>query len=539
MALLTRLGLRARVTLVFGLGALLVSLSVGMATYLTTRHFLVDARETTSQHIASRNAKTVLQDLSTPTKTLTRTRVLTAADAGTSGSVSILEQRGTWYDRVLSMGPSSIPASVRHDVARGTAASQTFLLTGSPYIAIGFPMPSVDAQYYQLFNISDLTRTLRILALVLFGAGLITTALGTVVGRWASGRSLRPLRGVSRAAVAIAEGRLGTRLPPTEDRDLAGLTGSFNRMVDQLQERIEREERFTSDVSHELRSPLTTLAASLDVLEAHVLELGTSGRAALTLLGADLRRFQRMVSELLEISRTDIGKAEVVLEVVEVGELVRRSVAAASRTIAQPPPELEMRPEIAGRRISVDKRRFERIVGNLLENAAHYGGGATLILGEPGPEPDRPTVRISVDDQGPGIAPGERERVFERFYRGVASGRRGAGTGTGLGLSLVAEHVRLLGGSVCAGEAPGGGARFTVELPADVHDLFDDEEDEEESTAEQSASAGEPSAPEGTASAPGAPGSAAGGEGELAEPEDHPEGVGPLPTYQPPRESRR
>jgi two-component system, OmpR family, sensor histidine kinase MtrB len=296
-------------------------------------------------------------------------------------------------------------------------------------------------------------------------------------GRWASGRSLRPLRGVSRAAVAIAEGRLGTRLAPTEDRDLAGLTGSFNRMVDQLQERIEREERFTSDVSHELRSPLTTLAASLDVLEAHAEELGSAGRAALTLFGADLRRFQRMVSELLEISRTDIGKADVVFEEVEVGELVRRSVTAASRTIARPAPEVEMGPDIASRRISVDKRRFERIVGNLLENAAHYGGGATAVTVEPGTDPVRPTVRISIDDQGPGIAPGERERVFERFYRGGASGRRGAGTGTGLGLSLVAEHVRLQGGRVWADEAPGGGARFTVELPADVPEPFDDEEE--------------------------------------------------------------
>ena len=359
---------------------------------------------------------------------------------------------------------------MRRLVLSGTPATESFQVNGVPEIAVGVPIPSVRADYFEVFDVSDLGNILRVLALALFAAGLVTTVLGAVVGRSAAGRSLRPLTGVSRAAMAIAGGQLDTRLgAATGDPDLAGLTSSFNQMVDQLQEKIEREARFTSDVSHELRSPLTTLSATLSVLEANADELPPTAQRALVLLGADLRRFQRMVGDLLEISRSDTGSADVSLEEVTAGELVQRSVAANARSLpgGPTPPVVEVDPSIAEAWLSVDKRRFERIMANLLENAALYGGGATRVVAAPGPvrEDGRPTIRVSVEDRGSGVAASERARIFERFYRGQASGQRGAGTGTGLGLALVAEHVRLNGGAVWADEAEGGGARFTVELP--------------------------------------------------------------------------
>ena len=307
---------------------------------------------------------------------------------------------------------------------------------------MGVPIPAEHAVYYEVFDVSDLARTLHILALALAAGGLITTLLGFALGRAASARSLRPLSGVSQAAVLVAGGQLDTRLPDaSDDPDLKGLTTSFNQMVDQLQDRIEAEARFSSDVSHELRSPLTTLGASMEVLEAHAEELSPRARQALVLLSEDLRRFQRMVADLLEISRTDTGSVELAFEEVDAGELVRRSVAASSRLLAgealaaQPGaldgpaalPEVQIDSSLAGIRLLVDKRRFERIMANLLENATFYGGGATVVSAGRGPNrPDgRPAVQIAVDDQGPGVAPAERSRVFARFYRGQASGRRG------------------------------------------------------------------------------------------------------------------
>jgi len=464
----TRLGLRARVTVMFGVGALLLSASMGGLSYFTTRHFLVSERENASLHQAYVNASLLRNALHVGSTDIEQ--LLVAADSGTAGSHSVLYAGGKWYARSFSVSHGDLPGGLRTLALSGTPVTETFLLDGAPQIAVGVPMPSVRAAYFEVFDVGDLSGTLRVLALALFGAGLITTVLGAAVGRSASGRSLRPLTSVSRAAVAIARGQLDTRLAAAPaDPDLAGLTTSFNRMVDQLQERIEREARFTSDVSHELRSPLTTLSASLGVLEDHQEELSAPAQRALTLLGADLRRFERLVRDLLEISRSDSGSADVSLDEVMAGELIHRAVAVNVRGLPPDvaPPEVEIDPAVATAWLTVDKRRFERVMANLLENAALYGGGATVVRARLGPlrHDGRATIRVSVEDRGAGLDSAERSRVFERFYRGQAAGQRGAGTGSGLGLALVAEHVRLNGGSVWADEAEGGGARFTVELP--------------------------------------------------------------------------
>jgi two-component system, OmpR family, sensor histidine kinase MtrB len=113
-------------------------------------------------------------------------------------------------------------------------------------------------------------------------------------------------------------------------------------------------------------------------------------------------------------------------------------------------------------RVGVDKRRFERVMVNLMENADHYGGGVTRVAVKPA---DDGTVEVLVDDDGPGIDPLERLKIFERFYRGSASGRRGTGTGTGLGLALVEEHMRAMHGNVRVESSDAGGARFVLSLP--------------------------------------------------------------------------
>jgi two-component system, OmpR family, sensor histidine kinase MtrB len=477
-----RLGIGARITAIFGLGALLLSFSMGALSYFTARHFLLAERESAAQHQAFANASLVRSSLESGNTEYAN--LLASLDAG-SNTHSVLIHHSTQYSSSLSLSLSSIPAKLTAEVLKGTAATQTYRqgVQGQAQIVVGVPVPAVHAAYFEVFSLSDLDHTLRVLSLTLIGAGFITTLLGTALGRFASDRSLRPLAGVSRAAVAIAGGQIDTRLASdAADPDLEGLTTSFNAMVDQLQERIEREARFNSDVSHELRSPLTTLSASLEVLEADLENLPPRAQRALQLLGADLRRFQRMVGDLLEMSRADAGSVDVFFEEVHVAELVRRAVEAGISSLGDGAvmPTLTMATELQAVYVSVDKRRFERVMANLLENAAHYGGGATeisvrvLLSGtslSAGPHND---VEIAVDDAGPGIDARERAKVFERFYRGSASGRRGTGTGTGLGLALVAEHVRLMHGRVWVESSPSGGARFVVALP--VLEVLSDED---------------------------------------------------------------
>ena len=261
--------------------------------------------------------------------------MLASLDVG-SNSSSILIQSSRVSSSSLSISESSIPSLLREEVLHGTVATQTYVsgANGQPQIVVGVPIPSVHAAYFEVFSLSDLAHTLRVLGSRWSSRRSRPRCSGAALGRFASRRLLRPLAGVSRAAVAIAGGQLDTRLgSETTDPDLEGLTTSFNTMVDQLQARIEREARFNSDVSHELRSPLTTLSASLEVLEADRDNLPPRAQRALQLLGDDLRRFQRMVGDLLEMSRADAGSADVFLEEVERG---RAGAAGGRGRDAQP-----------------------------------------------------------------------------------------------------------------------------------------------------------------------------------------------------------
>jgi two-component system sensor histidine kinase MtrB len=473
-----KLGIGARITAVFGLGALILSILMGGLSYFTVRHFLLAGRESAAQHQTFLNASAVRSSLQSGTTDYVL--LLSNIDAGTNAH-SVLFHGSKTYISSESVTAAAIPHQLREAVLGGTAATQTLRTSqGSSEIVVGVPIPSVRADYFDVFDLSDLDHTLRVLGLALIVAGVITTIFGIALGRFASTRSLRPLAVVSRAARAIAGGELDTRLDlEAADPDLEGFTYSFNAMVDQLQERIEREARFNSDVSHELRSPLTTLSASVEVLEADRDDLPVRSQRALQLLSDDLRRFQRMVADLLEMSRADGGSVDVFLEDVRVGELVPRSVESGFAHMEKhdnaTPPAVQVDPAVEAVLVGVDKRRFERVMVNLLENADHYGGGATVVGAGMAPNDDA-LVELTVDDAGPGISPLERTKVFDRFYRGSESGRRGTGTGTGLGLALVAEHMRVMHGAVRVEPSPEGGARIVLTLPA----LVDEDDDEVE-----------------------------------------------------------
>ncbi len=469
----TRLGLRARVTLTFAIGAFGLSALMAGITYFTARQTFLNERQGTEQRQAFANAALVQNALRSP---VTQVNQLIESVDTLPGSRSVLLTGGQWYATSISVGQSAIPAGEQTLVLSGRPGYQLFNLAGTPEAVIGVPLPAVHAAYFEVFSLGELAGTLRALAVALAGAALVTTVAGAAVGRWAASRALRPLAGLTDAAVAIAGGQLDTRVETGDDADLEELAAAFNRMTANLQDRIEREARFTSDVSHELRSPLTTLTATVSVLESHRSQLAPRAQSALDLLDGDLRRFTRMVDDLLEISRFDAGSAELSLDEVDPGELVRRAVAASARIApdgGRGPVAfaVEVGPGVEDLRLQVDKRRFERVMANLVENAALYAGGVTRVLVERQPPlgahaPVAPTaIRVVVEDHGPGVPASERDHLFERFYRGGRAGQRASGHGTGLGLSLVAEHVRLHGGRVWSEDAPGGGTRFVVELP--------------------------------------------------------------------------
>ncbi len=340
-----------------------------------------------------------------------------------------------------------------------------YSLRGDTVLAVGVPLVDMNASYFEIVSLAELQNTLRSIRLVLVGAAVGTTLLGALLGVWASRRAVRPLADAARAAQAIAGGNLDTRLEVTDDRDLALLTTSFNEMASALQNRIQRDARFASDVSHELRSPLMTLSASIEVLQSRRTEMPERAQAALDLLVADVARFQGLVEDLLEISRVDAGSARLNLEEVKVAELVPNAVEAAA---ADQHIQVTVAPEVNGDTVRADKRRMVRILANLIDNARLHGGGASRVSVEHVKGNGQgDTVQIAVEDSGPGVPSEERTLIFERFARGASSGRRGMGDGVGLGLALVDEHVRLHGGRVWVDDRLDGqsGARFVIELP--------------------------------------------------------------------------
>jgi two-component system sensor histidine kinase MtrB len=203
------MGLRARVTTTFAIGALALSTIMAGITYFTARQSFLNERQTTDQRQAFANASLVQDTLRSPG--IDVDQLLEQADT-LPGSRSVLLTGGQWYATSISVGKNAIPAQERSLVLAGTPATQLFSLSGTPQLVIGVPLPAVHAAYYEVFSLDELEGTLRTLAFALAAAALVTTLAGAAVGRWASGRALRPLAGVTEAAVAIAGGQLDTRV---------------------------------------------------------------------------------------------------------------------------------------------------------------------------------------------------------------------------------------------------------------------------------------------------------------------------------------
>jgi signal transduction histidine kinase len=460
-----RLNLRTRVLLMFVLGGLFLSLFLGAVTYSFTRSSVVNQREQSAVEQARRDAQVtqneLLADDASSTNAMNRLRQLGVLRAAVFNA-------GSWVSSDPVHGREAIPATLRDRVVNeGVASRMISSVGGQPTLIVGYPLKTTDGSYFEFFPLGDVESTLNSVRLSLLFGGIITTLAAVLLGALAARRAVRPLGEAAQAAQAIAGGRMDTRLEPTDDPDLRSLTNAFNDMAEALQQRVERDARFASDVSHELRSPLMTLAASAEVMQARRDDMPERAAAALDLLVGDVARFQSLVEDLLEISRFDAGAIRLHLEDLLVAEFVRQAVAVSS--LPNTPVVVSDRAEAII--IRGDRRRLARVVANLIDNARVHGGGEpTAYVVEPDGEGEPlGHVWIAVEDHGTGVPVEERELVFERFARGGVAGRRSGSDGAGLGLALVDEHVRMHGGRVWVEDRTDGqaGARFVLELPAE------------------------------------------------------------------------
>lgn len=296
--------------------------------------------------------------------------------------------------------------------------------------------------------------------------GLAGVLLVAAFSWWLSGLALRPLARLRDAAGKVSStDDLSTRVDPGAGPvEIEQLTASINAMLARLEtsaaateEALSATRRFAGDAGHELRTPMTALQANLGAIRRNP-DLGPDERAAaLEGMERDAERLMRMLGTLQTLARGD-SATTLPREPVEMTALAGGAAESARRRH----PEITWRVEIPSNEVEATgwPDGLRAMVDNLLENAARHGrpdGAVTLTLTAEGE-----SVSITVDDDGPGIPPDQRDRIFERFERGDAAGAEGSG----LGLSLVRQQAKLHGGDVEAGESESGGARFRATIEA-------------------------------------------------------------------------
>lgn len=445
-----RPGLRARVTAGFALSAFIVSATVALLSYQLTERYLLNERERSGLRATALEAGIVRAGLAADHPDIAA--VLKTLDTGGKRR-AVIYRDGIWYGRNADFGTkSTIPAQLQKMVTDGQPAAQRIGTDNGPALVVGIPLDDTTS-FYVVDLMQELDRSLQILALIITLVAAATTAAGAALGWYAARYVVRPIRYVVNAAKEISGGDFTARLDPGTEPDLARLATSFNEMVDQLSKRMQKDRRFAADVSHELRSPLQTLSSATSVLEGRLAEMTPRTAAAAKLVTEEVTRFQDLVTDLLELARSDQAPD---CEPTDIAELAR----AVCRT--KHIPDARVHTE-AGTDViwNVDRRRFQHILANLIENAEYHGGGLSCVhIGQ-----NNGRRILYADDEGPGVSPQDRQIIFDRFVRGRTAAARGNADGAGLGLAIVHQHVTAHGGTITVTDRPGGGARFLIELP--------------------------------------------------------------------------
>jgi two-component system, OmpR family, sensor histidine kinase MtrB len=455
-----RLGLRARATLALALGSLVISVLVSTLTFLVARTSFVDAQRTAVLKVVNTHVEAVQAAVS---KDSNVRLVLINQDA----QAVLVKADGERISNKLLLDDVPDALQTLLGAPKTSAASQIVATPDGKRIFVGIKLPGLDgAKFFERAGLGDVEKKVNSLGRTLALVTALSTLGSALVGRSVARQVVRPLRNVANAAAEISSGRLDTRLQRSGDVDLDPLLASFNNMAATLQQRVEREGRFASDVSHELRTPLTALSTAAQLLQGRREEFSERSQRAVDVLVSQTQHFERLVLDLLEISRFDAGAAEIHREVLHLPEFVRLVVAINSPFVDGDGARVEIPvddSEMIYPEVSLDKRRVERVVANLLQNAANYGGGAVAVSVADVTEDEKPYVRITVDDNGPGVPEAEKTAIFERFARGHATkGNANSPKGTGLGLALVSAHVALHDGRVWVEDRENGGARFVA-----------------------------------------------------------------------------
>ena len=426
-------------------------------------------QDTALDHLALATAGTI-QGLASGALSSRQPLVPIDLASSTAAGVEVLTDEGqVLYSSVMVGGLTPrVPAEVLVEAEQTGASSATIRLSPSLEVRVaaltwnGGPGEGVVVAMQSTAFTSQQVAGLTAFLVV---AGLVTIVFVGVVSWLVIGRALRPLRALAATSETIGHtGEIGPRLPAARTRDEVGLlTANFNAMLDRLAaaktglgDAIAAQRRFVADASHELRTPLTTIRSNAEFLVQHPAADATDRAEAVGDIVAESERMSGLIDDLLLLARSDArvtaDRRPVDLAAVA-ADVVRRADQAGHGgrpvTLRAPGPAV----------VDGDAGALTRLCWILVDNALRHGEGpvAVEVLAQRG------GATLTVTDAGPGIPPGEEERVFERFHRGDPAR---TGHGTGLGLAIARSIVESLGGSIRVDPPPaGGGACLRVVLP--------------------------------------------------------------------------
>jgi signal transduction histidine kinase len=292
-------------------------------------------------------------------------------------------------------------------------------------------------------------------------AGALALAVAAIVAFYLARRLTRPLTAMGQTADRIAAGDLTARvdLGKHPDDELAGLARALDGMAAQLEAARGLERGFLLSVSHDLRTPLTSIGGYAEAIADGAVEGRDAQKHAAEIIGAEARRLERLVADLLDLARLDAHEFSLTPRPFDAAEVVGEAVEAFHPSAR----ELGVTLAVDGpatATLDADPERLGQIVANLVENALKYARARVTV----GVSSENGTLEVRVDDDGPGIDPGDLPHVFERLYTSRAvPGRK---VGTGLGLAIVHELSAAMGGTTAVRALDGQGTRFVVRIPA-------------------------------------------------------------------------
>ena len=293
---------------------------------------------------------------------------------------------------------------------------------------------------------------------------LVTGALALVVASGVAAllarRLTRPIAAMQTTAGEIAAGNLSARVPLDKmpDDELGSLARSIDTMADELETAQGHERAFLHSISHDLRTPLTSIKGYAEAMADGVIESSPDRTRAAAVIASEARRLERLVADLLDLARLDAREFSLDAQRVDVRSVVATTVEGFEPAARDWRVALELAPGDPVE-ADTDPERLAQIVANLVENALKYATSSVRVdvAREDG------QVEVRVDDDGPGVPADDRERVFERLY--TARGTPSRKVGTGIGLAVVHELASAMGGAARCEQLPTGGTRFVVRLP--------------------------------------------------------------------------